>query len=313
MKNLSDLVRSQLDGSSELACFDWWLEQGVASVQKPDALHRKKTAVLKGIYADVRHAHGFGRVSADLLTKPSDNLKLDKGATPAYGITLQHYVQKMSTGLTVNACPWAGDCTKVCVLDNGSGRYDTVQRARRAKSEFLAYHAHAFAYLLGRELAQAVAKHGKINLRPNVNSDLEWECIAPLLCNGLIRGIEGKVTLYGYTKNPARVLHTDGWLGSHYRVAFSANENLGIDDVQVFDFLMQGGSVAVVTDRKPKTDVEQWSTMFEVVDADLTDEWMFEAGVIGDLSAKGKARRLIGTSGFVQSVSQRETAVLVGA
>jgi len=41
-----------------------------------------------------------------------------------------------------------------------------------------------------------------------------------------------------------------------------------------------------------------------VVDADKTDEWMLgDGGVIGDLSAKGMARRLIGVSDFVVRVS----------
>jgi hypothetical protein len=40
-----------------------------------------------------------------------------------------------------------------------------------------------------------------------------------------------------------------------------------------------------------------------VVDADVTDEWMLpEGGIIGDLSAKGYARRLIGVSDFVVRV-----------
>ena len=64
--------------------------------------------------------------------------------------------------------------------------------------------------------------------------------------------------------------------------------------------LDRGGSVAVVTDRKPTAPITQWSTV-PVVDADLTDEWIFRSGVIGDLSAKGKARKLIGRSGFVHS------------
>ena len=38
-----------------------------------------------------------------------------------------------------------------------------------------------------------------------------------------------------------------------------------------------------------------------VVDADSTDEWMLSGAVTGDLSAKGKARPLIGRSRFVVS------------
>jgi len=257
------------------------------------------------LYGSVRVKHGLPNRASALLTRPDANLKLNKSSVPAYGITLQHYVQKLSTGLTVNACPNAGDCTKVCVLDNGMGRYDSVQRGRRAKTEFLARYPLAFAFLLGHELALAVRRDGAILLRPNVNSDIEWEKIAPKLCDGETFGLHGAVRLYGYTKVPG-VLDTNGWLGRAYRVAYSWNEHTPKGSA-VEDFLARGGSVAVVTDRKPKSPINQWHSNYShatVMDADLTDEWIFKECVIGDLSAKGKARKLIGKSGFVVSLSQ---------
>jgi hypothetical protein len=258
-------------------------------------------------WATIRARHGFVERHADLLTEPSANLKLDKGEMPAYGLTLQHYVTSFARtsgkNLVVNACPNAGDCTKVCVLDNGNGRYDRVQRARKAKTEFLATQPHLFVFLLGYELARAVRKHGKILLRPNVNSDVQWERVLPSLTEGKVFG--SLVQSYGYTKLES-VLDTDGWLGQEYRVAFSASEKLGLENQRLWAFLKRGGSVAVVTDRKPKSDVHQWlniPTIFaRIVDADVSDEWVFQSGVIGDLSAKGSARRLIGKSGFVLGV-----------
>jgi hypothetical protein len=76
--------------------------------------------------------------------------------------------------------------------------------------------------------------------------------------------------------------------------------------------LERGGKVAVVTSRKKgqPIDVEALREFFGIkdfgvsfVDADKTDEWMLSEGaVIGDLSAKGKARQLIGDSTFVVDV-----------
>lgn len=288
MKTLTALILSNLTES-----FDDSLSAGT----KGDVARMNEARRLYGI---VRGRYGFksdieAAANASLLTEPSANMKLDKSVVPAYGLTLQHYVQKLTTGLTVNACPWAGDCVKMCVLDNGNGAYPAVQRARRAKTEFLALYPNAFAFILGHELVRAVRKNGEILFRPNVNSDVEWHRIAPALCNGEILDIQ----MYGYSKDPS-VMNSNGWLGKNYRVAFSANEDATVTSVIVQGFLARGGSVAVVTDRKPKSDITAWAD--NLMNADLTDEWIFQTGVIGDLSAKGKAQKWVGKTNFIQSL-----------
>lgn len=293
MQSMTDQINSQISPASVSAA----LLLGVQAHQNPmmgrDILRPPRRSM-----AHYRSLHGFAAQWTTILTEPGDNLKLDKAATPSYGITLQHYVVKSAVdGKTRNLCPNAGDCTKVCVLDNGSGRYDTVQRARRWKTDFLAHDPFAFFVHLGWELARAVDKHNSILLRPNVNSDLEWEKIAPSLFDGSIFG--PAIVSYGYTKLES-VLATDGWLAPYYRVAYSWNERTIDDGLQplVSAFLKRGGSVAQVTDRKRYQPIHE-PRSFKVVDADLTDEWIFEMNTIGDLSAKGMARNLIGKSGFV--------------
>jgi hypothetical protein len=230
-----------------------------------------------------------------LLTPPDHNAKLDKAVVPAYGLTLQHYVQKLTTGLTINACPSAGDCTKVCVLDNGMGLYPTVQIARRARTEFFVEEPEAAGILVGNELMKAAIKYGSILFRPNVNSDVEWHKVAPSLTDGTLFG--GAVRSYGYSKLPSTL--TEKVNTDFYTVAYSANEKS--DWKSIDKFLAKGGNVAVVTSRKPHSPVTQWYGKIKVVDADKTDEWMLGGiGLIGDLSAKGKARALVGKSGFVK-------------
>jgi len=257
------------------------------------------------LWAQVREEWGLAP-RAPLLTPPDANAKLAKGVVPSYGLTLQHHVQRINPKLVINACPNAGDCTKVCVLDNGNGGFQKVQLARRAKTAFLAEQPTAFSYLLGWELRRA-SEEQSILFRPNVNSDVAWERLLPSLTNGDV--FLGAVTSYGYSKRP-EVLDTDGWLGSHYRVAYSWSEKS--DPQAVWEFLERGGSVAMVTSRR-KGDFTQrqvhmpgadhlFINHYRHVDADLTDEWIFKEGVVGDLSAKGRARRLIGSSGFVVSV-----------
>jgi len=272
-----------------------------------DAHEGFKPAQALAQWAQIRRRYGFKAVPTPLLTPPAANAKLAKGETPAYGLTLQHYVtsfQAVDTHrrITVNACPYAGDCVKVCVLNNGNGAYPAVQRARKAKTEFLVRYPLSFVAILAWELVQAEAKHGRILFRPNVNSDVAWERVLPSLTFGaLLPGVMS----YGYSKRP-EVLETNGWLAPAYRVAYSWNEKS--EPGCWFDFMHRGGSVAVVTSRKKSDPTSQnLAPGFETRDADISDEWIFETdqwgrGVIGDLSAKGKARSLIGKSGFVVTV-----------
>jgi hypothetical protein len=257
------------------------------------------------LWDDVRDEWDLTRCHPSLLTLGSHNLKLAKGLRKVSGLTLQHHVQRISKRLVVNACPNAGDCTAVCVLDNGNGGFHKVQIARRCKTAFLVEQPMAFAYLYGWDLARDSLGVDDYLHRPNVNSDVAWERLLPSLVNGTALP---NVTCYGYTKRP-EVLDTDGWLGTKYRVAYSWNEKSR--NPAVAEFIRRGGSVAVVTSRKKDTPVDPdgvldvmftvWSRETTILDADKTDEWIFENGVIGDLSAKGRARRLIGKSGFVVS------------
>jgi len=266
-----------------------------------DALAGVKPRADYAILAGVRARHGFKRVSADLLTPPTANHKLAGGVVPSYGLTLHHFrtVLELSDShprLTLNLCPNAGHCTKVCVLNNGHGGRDSVKRAWRYRTDLVARHPDSFARILAWELVRAVRKHGRILFRPNVNSDAEWQLLLPSLTNGYLPG----VLSYGYSKVPA-TLEGDGWLGSAYRVAYSWNETSDAEAVSAF--LARGGAVAVVTSRRKGSPVVE-TVPFErgasvVADADKTDEWMLARSVIGDLSAKGKARKLIGRSRFV--------------
>lgn len=261
-------------------------------------------------YAKVRARYGAPAKHAALLTAPEGNLKLAKGEIPSYGLTLHHYVHrsKFRQLPTMNLCPKAGDCTKVCVVSNGHGERDTTQRAWRTRTDFLALVPDSFLAVLGWELERAVIKHNDILLRPNVNSDIQWERIAPALVDGSLWG--ARVISYGYTKL-TDYLDGDGWITPYYRVAYSWNEHTDPD--QALAFVYRGGSVAVVTDRKPGEPVKQWDPSIVVSDADKTDEWIFGSAVIGDLSAKGRARKLIGRSGFVHQRYGAPVPVSVGA
>ena len=80
--------------------------------------------------------------------------------------------------------------------------------------------------ILAWELSQAVAKHGEILFRPNVNSDIAWQRILPSMTEGYLAGMVS----YGYSKRP-ETLAGNGWMGAAYRVAYSWNETSDDDAV----------------------------------------------------------------------------------
>lgn len=62
---------------------------------------------------DVRVARGFARVAEPiLLTPPGADFALEKGVTPAFGLTLSSHAHQLVNGQAVNACPWAGQCSR---------------------------------------------------------------------------------------------------------------------------------------------------------------------------------------------------------
>ena len=275
----------ETDRAERVRSFESGYSDGIAGEQDTitaDTITRHRVAV------------GFKPRVSDILTPPDANAKLDKGATPTYGLTLAH-----ATLTAWNACPWSGVCaTNVCVLNNGKGRYSSVRNAWRWRTTFLAEDTATALYRIGYELGRAVRKHGAILFRPNVNSDVLWHRVIPTL------GDLENVTTYGYTKNPA-IMVGDGRIGG-IRYAYSMNENSNADRVR--EFVTNGGAVAVVTNRMPHAPINAdrvrgslWiPDSVAVVDADATDEWMLADNVIGDLSAKGRARDLIGSNAFVR-------------
>ena len=242
--------------------------------------------------AAMRELWGFKGVKAPLLSAPENQHKLGLGTVPSYGFTGHSKLFKSrSFGQVFDSCTASGWCVKVCVLKNGNGGYSAVQRAWGWRQDFLLRCPFYFAIVIGYELERAVMKHGKILMRPDVNTDLQWHKFARALVDGSVFG--DTIKFYGYTKH-ASILDGDGWITPHYRVSYSLNENS--DHEVVNEFLERGGSVAAVTDRyytsRTRQGIEQWAGVTPVVDADQSDEWMFESRVIGDLAFKPRTSAL---------------------
>lgn len=267
----------------------------------------------QSIAVSVMGEYGLSGGPQRLLSDPETQHKLGLAVVPSYGLTLHHNLMRSKlSDTTIDACPSAGDCVRVCVLNNNFGRFDAVKNAWRWRTDLLAHYPIGFTVLLGRALRAARRSHPDTGIlfRPNINSDVVWERVVPALVDGSV--LEG-VSLYGYTKHALHMMsYEDGWVTPHYHVAYSWSERSNPADVQAF--LDRGGNVAICTDRlggggTTKRPIRQWADgsilglRAPVVDADLGDEWMLHnRGVIGDLSFKPRTielARMARTSDFV--------------
>lgn len=246
----------------------------------------------------MRCKHGFQNVYSPFLTAGETNHKLDGSSVYTLGRTLAHADMSDYEG-----CPFRGDCTCVCVLNNGNGRYASVQRAWLWRTALLAEHPDVAGFVEGWELGRAARKHGKILYRPDVNSETRpWLWAMSYSASA----VASRVTVYGYSKDPTILGVADSRRVENFNYAYSWNERSNLEKVR--GHLAAGGNVAVVTSRRkgqePNTRFlrDMFGSKVTVADADVTDEWMLtnrKHGVVGDLSAKGKARSLIGVSEFV--------------
>jgi hypothetical protein len=231
--------------------------------------------------------HGYASMPA-LLTAPENQFKLGKSERPAYGLTL---APADASGL--NVCTWSTpDCRNACVLATaGNARYESVKRARIVKTRVLAEYPQAFVTVLAWEIRKAVRKHGGIDFRPNVASDLRWEHIAP----GLL-SIPG-VRVYDYTKAPAQ--HREP--SDSYRLTFSVSEREA-SVREALEYLQSGGNAAVVFATRKGQPLPETFHGFPVIDGDMSDSRVDDApGTVVGLRAKGSARGTDGdVGGFVK-------------
>jgi hypothetical protein len=253
--------------------------------------NRESLLAARSVWASFRESKGFKYDAPKLFTYPASQAKLGKSEQFTVGLTLQH-----AAVAGVETCPWRGECASICVLDNGNGRYANTQKGRDIKTQFLHEYPVAFTRLLIEELRGLAAKYERVLVRLNVNSDLRWHRILPALVDG---ELFPNVFFYDYTKNAA-ILSGAGMVARNYRAVYSVNESSDIDKVRAF--VSRGGTAAIVTTRDKKTPPPAYFMGLAVVDGDITDNRYDERGVWVDLSAKGKARALIGKSEFVRAI-----------
>jgi hypothetical protein len=199
-------------------------------------------------------------------------------------------------------CPLArlAGCMAGCLRSAGRGAFDSVQRARDAKTAFFRQNREAFMLSLAADVWSLVRKASRIGMRPlvrpNGTSDIPWENI-PVIDGKNLFQLFPDVQFYDYTKHPSRNL--EGKTAGNYDLTYSFS---GITPKPISLKGLQNPHnkrTAVVFHKREE--IPSTFRGWTVVDGDDTDVRHIEpARVVVALYAKGKAKH--DTSGFVQRI-----------
>jgi hypothetical protein len=227
-----------------------------------------------------------------LLSKGDTNAKTSKNFLETHILYMSPYNQN-SKG--VNLCPNATQsCILACLFTAGRGAFNSIQEARKNRTELYLNNRQQFCERIAHELrllnAKATKKGQKIAVRLNGTTDLD---LIAVINNRVGIDILKDFTMlefYDYTKVLGKVKK---YAGTSYKLTFSRAET---NEAEALEALTYGVPVAVVFDHKnpmPKTYLGRM-----VIDGDSADDLMLTSGaVILGLKAKGRAKK--DTLGFV--------------
>lgn len=218
------------------------------------------------------------------------NAKTVKGQRKGYLTGILYLAPDRVSG-AINVCPNASPaCRTACLYSAGRGAFNSVQKARIAKTVHYVKDRQAFLATLTDNVAAVIRKAKAKRMHPvirlNGTSDIGWERYT------VIQAFK-KTRFYDYTKSFARMLaFLEGKLPSNYSLTFSRSET---NETQCLEVLKRGGNVAVVF--RSKVLPNHWQG-FPVINGDENDlRFLDPKGVVVGLTAKGKAKT--DTSGFV--------------
>jgi hypothetical protein len=189
----------------------------------------------------------------------------------------------------INLCPKASNgCASACLYSAGRGAFNSVQKARLERTEYMLRDRKAFlTQAIGEINRKAKRTEGELAVRFNGTSD--FKLVELTMAMNL--PIEPNVVFYDYTKIISKAGERTLPSGNRYVVAFSRSE---VNEEEAIAHLKDNGIVAVVFDQLPS----EWNG-FKVYDGDLRDDFMLDIpkGSVLGLYAKGKARKDV--TGFV--------------
>jgi hypothetical protein len=197
-------------------------------------------------------------------------------------------------------CPLAklAGCMEGCLYTSGRGAFNSVQRARQAKTAFWYTDQASFLMSLCADIWQlrsaALRKNQKLLVRLNGTSDIAWENYE-VISNRTIFSLFPDVQFYDYTKHPSRNL--EGKTVGNYDLTYSFS-SITPKPISIKGLINPDNSRVAVVFQK-KEDIPSSFRSWEVIDGDDTDVRHIEPkNVVVALYAKGKAKK--DQSGFVQ-------------
>jgi len=225
--------------------------------------------------------------------------KTSKGTARGFLTGILYLAPAKESGREVCRYRSAG-CTAACLYTAGRGGFNSVQRARKAKTERFFRERDSFMSDLVYSIQALERKAEREGLTPvvrlNGTSDIPWERV-PVKDSrkGAARNVFElfpNVQFYDYTKWP---LWKRSNLPLNYDLTFSYSDQTNRSD---FIHAAAHSRVAVVFNTPKGQELPTEWNGFPVVDADTTDLRFLEPkGVIAGLRAKGAARK--DQSGFV--------------
>ena len=197
-------------------------------------------------------------------------------------------------------CPLAklAGCMEGCLYTSGRGAFNSVQQARKSKTEFWYTNQKSFLFSLCVDIwtlrEKAQKNNQKLLVRLNGTSDIPWENYIVYKAETIFQ-LFPDVQFYDYTKHPSRNLQ--GKTYSNYDLTYSFS-SITPKPISIKGLTNKDNSrVAVVFQRKE--DIPLSFRSWEVIDGDDTDVRHIEPkNVVVALYAKGKAKK--DQSGFVQ-------------
>lgn len=197
-------------------------------------------------------------------------------------------------------CPMArlAGCFEGCLKSAGRGAFNSVQKARDAKTRFFYDNRDAFMLSLCADIFALTQKAARLNLipliRPNGTSDIPFENII-VHDNKTIFQLFPNVQFYDYTKHPSRKL--EGKTAGNYDLTYSFSA-ITPKPISIKGLTNPNNARTAVVFQK-QSDIPQNFRGWPVVDGDNTDVRHIEPrAVVVALYAKGKAKNDNG--GFVQ-------------
>jgi hypothetical protein len=255
--------------------------ESVENIFSPTAFRRISLDEAFDAMRKSRANEGFLPETASLLTHQKAQPKFAKTPWDIIGLSLlPHSLYDED----VTNCPNSTiDCRKHCLNQQGRGKFDSAQRARRWRTDLFYWQPRAFYTILCHELEAFEREVGQGFLfRPNVYSDIRWERLLPDEWWEQF----AHVRVMDYTKRWRRPEYPK----PNYRLAYSASAHTKMSLFR--DRIAGGANIAVVFDHpKDKAFPESWEG-FRLVDGDEHDNlWERPEGVILGLRAKGSLKK----------------------